>query len=142
MSNTITYENKSCKGKTTAPKRYTARDVNGNAYLPVKTEWSPDVQSAYIQSAVNALADYEDKKQSNRAFELPCAVGTEVYFVSCAGRIFSLIVEKFSVGKGNKLMMHFDSGKFEYCSNIGKTIFLYRKEAKKVSKELKAKIGK
>ena len=124
-------------------ERLTIKRNNGDCVLKAESccygWYSFDVQESLrkegteiIKKAIYKLAEYETAEEEGRLVVLPCKVGSTVYRV-----LYTLAFGEI----GDKAEKHYFIRKtsFEYgmIDDLNETVFLTRKEAEKVLKEIK-----
>jgi hypothetical protein len=95
------------------------------------------LDTPYVRSVLNKLAQYEDLEEQGMLVRLPCKVGDTVFnthwwdnkteIVSVKGKDFSRNVVKFKVSKAKFTLYD--------VSDFGKTVFLTKSEAEQALKD-------
>lgn len=88
-----------------------------------------DNKEMTVNAAIKKLSDYEDLEEQGKLLKLPCAVGDTVY------TIYSGFIEESNVEEVSTHRIWIDSMYFDYA-DIGKTVFLTRKEAEAALKKM------
>lgn len=85
---------------------------------------------------IKKLAAYEDAEEQGLLVRLPCKVGDTVYEITPRHTINTLYVDRFEISRGETgaILILTDGYRWSPChhkiSEIGKTVFLTREEAK------------
>ena len=86
-----------------------------------------------IREIINRLAEYEDLEEQGRLARLPCAVGDTVYTIY--SDVNGAFIEKPTVRDVSTERIWINCACFSY-RDIGKTIFLTKREAETALREL------
>lgn len=79
-----------------------------------------------LGDALDKLAHYEDLEEAGRLIELPCKVGTEVFFITSNEKIYSI-----TLGTIESVLRHGDA--------IGDGLYLTKAEAEAKLEEMEGK---
>lgn len=94
---------------------------------------TPSYSDYPIRRIIERLADYEDAEEQGLLLRLPCKVGDTVYWVYDCRMIREVIVYGFRVTSSKILMLDYSQFPF---GNIGVDVFLTKKEAEQVLKDM------
>jgi hypothetical protein len=121
-------------------ERLTERNANGTAksrkspkssYMGTVYEEMAEIQTEIL----NRLCDLEDKIEQGKIVELPCAVGSQIYFADHENKsVWAGNVVSFSLDAAHLWFnCHYKCGlnMWHPIEDFGKTVFLPREEAEK-----------
>lgn len=110
-------------------ERLTIKDKDGNWQV-----WEDDYSHPFeaLQTAIDKLAELEDKIENGTLIEVPCKVGDTVYFI--VKRRHKIGFEPYIFIKKTKLTFY---NLKKVLDGFNYTVFLTKAEAEKKLKELK-----
>lgn len=95
-------------------------------------------KGCYILKMYHKLADYEDLEEQGKLIKLPCKVGDTVYIIKNDEIIKDKVedCDIWSIRDGIKLRIQLQHYNDYVFGELGKTVFLDRKEAEAVLEEM------